>query len=353
MTGSTKPVADPPAPTDAPRPPEGDWLGTPYVRFERHGSIAHCVVDRPDARNTITGAMYFAVRYAVDVLDRDDTLAGMIVTGTGDVFIPGGDLGASAVDDWGTGYLGMDNVPFDALRNSRKPVVSAVNGICQGGGMLIAIMSDIAVASDRATFRAPELYRGIADTGYATYLPAQIGQARAKLMLFTGLRLDARRAAEWGLVADVVPHDRLLAEATELVKACCRSAPHARAEVKRIIGERYGHYDRMTMDAGLAAPEAVEGWESFRDKRPPNWIPDDIRDLGGRLSARPAPPVTLRAGRARGRGAIAADLPVRGARRGSRWLRVPAGAPGSRGWSPRRYRQRFAEQPVEVVGPLT
>ena len=161
-----------------PRPPEGDWLGTPYARFERHGSIAHCVIDRPDSRNAMTGAMYFAVRYAVDVVNRDDALAGLIITGTDPVFIPGGDLGASLVDDWGTSHLGMDNVPFDAIRNSRKPVISAVNGICQGGGLLIAIMSDIAVASDRATFRAPELYRGVADTGYATYLPAQIGQAR-------------------------------------------------------------------------------------------------------------------------------------------------------------------------------
>jgi enoyl-CoA hydratase/carnithine racemase len=267
----------------APRPPDGDWLGTPYVRLERYGSIARCVVDRPEARNAMTGAMYFAVRYAVDLLNRDDGLAGMIVTGTDPVFIPGGDLGGSLVDDWGTRYLGMDNVPFDAIRNSRKPVISAVNGICQGGGLLVAIMSDLAVASDRATFRAPELYRGIADTGYATYLPAQIGQARAKLMLFTGRRLDAAQAVDWGLVAEQVPHDQLMDEATELVRACCRCAPDARAQVKRIIGERYGHYDRMTMDAGLAGPEAREGWESFRDKRAPDWIPDDLRGDDGRL----------------------------------------------------------------------
>ena len=86
------------------------------------------------------------------------------------------------VDDWGnvTGLLGMDTTPFEAIRNSRKPVVSAVNGICQGGGLLMAMLSDVAVASERATFRAPELYRGIADIGYAAFLPAQIGPARAR-----------------------------------------------------------------------------------------------------------------------------------------------------------------------------
>jgi enoyl-CoA hydratase/carnithine racemase len=264
-----------------PRAPEGDWLGTPYVRLERDGRIARCVVDRPTARNAMTAAMYFAVRYAVDVLNRDDQLAGMILTGTGDVFIPGGDLSASPVDDWGgPGLLGMDNVPFDAIRHSRKPVVSAVNGIAQGGGLLMAIMSDVAVASDRAVFRAPELYRGIADTGYATFLPAQIGPARAKDMLFTGRRVAASEALEWGLVSRVVPHDDLADAAHEVLRACCRAAPSARAEVKRVISQSYGTLDRMTMDESLAGPEMLEGWHAFRDRRSPTWVPEDLRTNG-------------------------------------------------------------------------
>jgi enoyl-CoA hydratase/carnithine racemase len=264
-----------------PRPPEGDWLGTPYVRFERDGSIVRCVVDRPAARNAMTAAMYFAVRYAVDLLNRDGDLSGMILTGTGDVFIPGGDLGASAVDDWGgPSLLGLDNVPFDAIRHSRKPVVSAVNGIAQGGGLLMAIMSDVAVASERAVFRAPELYRGIADTGYATFLPAQIGPARAKDMLFTGRRVNAAEALDWGLVSRVVPHDELPSAASEVLASCCRAAPGARAEVKRVISQSYGAPDRMTMDASLAGPETLEGWHAFRDRRSPAWVPADLRTDG-------------------------------------------------------------------------
>jgi enoyl-CoA hydratase len=108
-------------------------------------------VDRPEARNALTGAMYFGIRYAIDRVNADPTLAGLLITGIDDVFIPGGDLGGSQIDDWGAPkLLGMDNVPFDAVRYSRKPIVSAVNGICQGGGLLIAIMSDVAVASDHA-----------------------------------------------------------------------------------------------------------------------------------------------------------------------------------------------------------
>lgn len=271
-----------PAAAPRPRPPEGDWTGTPYVRFERHGSLARCVVDRPEARNAMTPAMYFAVRYAVDIVTRDDTLAGMLLTGTGDVFIPGGDLAGATVDDWGGlgDLLGMDNTPFEAIRASRKPVVSAVNGICQGGGMLMAMLSDVAVASERATFRAPELYRGIADTGYATYLPAQIGPARARDLLFTGRTLDAEEACAWGIVSRVVPHDELLGHARDTLVACCRTAPGARLAVKRIVNERYGHTDRMSMEESLAGSESAEGWAAFRERRAPAWIPPDLRPDG-------------------------------------------------------------------------
>lgn len=76
-----------------PRPPEGDWLGTPYLRFERQGPIAVCTIDRPDARNALSPAMYFGIRYAVGRLNEDPDLAGLVLTGTGDVFAPGGDMG--------------------------------------------------------------------------------------------------------------------------------------------------------------------------------------------------------------------------------------------------------------------
>jgi enoyl-CoA hydratase len=261
-----------------PRPPEGDWLGTPYLRFERIGSFAKLTVDRPQSRNALTGAMYFGIRYAIDRVNADPDLAGLLITGIDDVFIPGGDLGANTIDDWGgPKLLGMDNVPFDAVRYSVKPIVSAVNGICQGGGLLIAIMSDVTVASDRAVFRAPEIYRGIADTGYAAYLPAQIGPARAKDMLFTGRRVTAAEALEWGLVSRVVAHDDLLTAAIAVLGDCMRGAPSARASVKRIISQGYGQYDRMTMEASLYGPEAREGWEAFRDKRSPGWVPEDLQ----------------------------------------------------------------------------
>ncbi len=274
---------------NATRPPRGDWLGTPFVRFERHGSLAHCIVDRPEARNAMTGPMYFAVRYAVDVVNADPALASGAAAHVGSATSCPSQVGTSRVPRWrrpGAIFAvppghGHHAVPR-AIRNSRKPVVSAVNGICQGGGLLMALLSDVAVVSERATFRAPELYRGIADTGYAAYLPVQIGPARARDLLFTGRTLDAAEACAWGLVTRVTEHDRLLDEAADVLRACCRTAPQARLAVKRVINEEYGHYDRMSMDESLAGPECAEGWLAFRERRSPAWVAEDLR-VEGRL----------------------------------------------------------------------
>ncbi len=269
-------------PAGKPRPPEGDWLGTPFLRFERHGSLAHCIVDRPAARNAMTMAMYFGVRRAVDVVNRDADLAGLLITGTGDVFIPGGDLSGGRDDSWGElgDWLQMDVTPFDAIRHSRKPVVSAINGICQGGGLMIAMLSDVAVTSKEATFRAPEALRGIADTYYAQILPSQVGPARARDLLLTGRTIDAETALDWGVVSRLVPQHEVLEAGSQALLECCHAGPQARQALKRIINDQYGKYDRMTMDASLHSTESREGMAAFTEKRAPHWIPADIRPDG-------------------------------------------------------------------------
>ena len=276
------PNAAPPPGTDGPRPPEGDWLGTPFLRFERRGSIGVCTVDRPHRRNAMTPAMYFGVRYAADHVNRSDDLAALVITGTGDVFIPGGDLGGDQEDSWAdlAGLLHMDNVPFEAIRNSRKPVVSAVNGICQRGGLLIAMLSDVAVASDSATFRAPEILRGIADTGYAAVLPGQIGIPRARDLLLTGRTVDAATALDWGMVTRLVEPGRELDEALEVAAQIARGAPGARTVVKREINRQYERADRMSMDESLHGGESLEGFHAFKERRNPSWVPEDLRTEG-------------------------------------------------------------------------
>jgi len=264
----------------AARPPEGDWLGTPYLRFERHPPFARVTVDRPAARNALTQAMYFGIRYAVRRADADPELAGLLITGTGDVFIPGGDLGKEPVDKWADFNAApgtFDVLPFDVLRQSVKPVVSAVNGICQGGGLLIALCSDLAVVSERAAFRVPELLRGISDTYYAQLLVRLIGPVRTRDLMFTGRRLTAAEALDWGLVSRVVPHDELLDAATEALVQIAQTAPEARRDVKRVLDQYVGLHDRIAFFDSLQRPESREGFAAFIEKRSPNWVPEALR----------------------------------------------------------------------------
>ena len=259
-------------------------LGTPYLRFERIGSVGWCTVDRPQARNALTSSMYLGVRRAVDLVNTDPDLGALVITGVGDVFIPGGEMTGRHDDgnEATIGVMGMDVLPFRAIRISPAPVVSAVNGICQGGGLIIAMLSDITVASERATFRAPETLRGIVDANLAAMLPAQIGVANARELLMTGKRVDAEEARRLGLVTRVAPHDDLRSAALGAVGDLLRAAPRARAEVKRLINARYGLVDDMTFAASLQSPEVVEGFTAFAEKRSPAWVPDEF-DTGGRL----------------------------------------------------------------------
>jgi enoyl-CoA hydratase/carnithine racemase len=267
----------------APRPPEGDWLGTPYLRFERRAPFAHVTVDRPEARNALTQAMYFGLRYAVRRVDADPELAGLLITGTGDVFIPGGDLGQKAGDNWADFNAApgaFDVLPFDVLRQSVKPVVSAVNGICQGGGLLIAMCSDLAVVSERAVFRVPELLRGISDTYYAQLLVRLVGPVRTRDLMFTGRRLSAAEALDWGLVSRVVPHDELMTAATGALIEIAQTAPEARRDIKRVLDQYIGLHDRIAMFDSLRRPESREGFAAFIEKRSPGWVPAPLRREG-------------------------------------------------------------------------
>jgi enoyl-CoA hydratase/carnithine racemase len=255
-------------------------LGTPFLRLEREGHLAWCTIDRPASRNALSSAMYFGVKRAVQLVNRMTEPTALLITGVGDVFAPGGELRGKVEDpNPVVEQLGTDELlPFEAVRNSAAPVVSAVNGICQGGGLLIAMLSDVAVASERATFRAPELLRGIADTGYAAYLPPHVGVANARDLLLTARTLDAEEALRMGLVSRVVPHERLREEAVAVAESILRTAPEARLHVKRILHERYGRVDRMSMDWSLfRGPEAREGMRAFAEKRAPSWIPKALQ----------------------------------------------------------------------------
>jgi enoyl-CoA hydratase/carnithine racemase len=254
---------------------ESDELGTSHLRLERDGVIAWCVIDRPTARNALTPAMYYGLKRAVRLVNTDPGLAALIITGVGDVFAPGGDLGGRTErGESPPDNIGHEVLPFLAIRDSNAPVVAAVNGICQAGGLLIAMMADIAIASEQATFRVPELLRGIPDATYAAALPAHVGVAVARDLLLSGRAFDAAEAHRIGLLSRVVAHEDLRPAAVEAAGQVLQTAPAARAQVKRMLNERYGNIDYQTMFWALEhSPEPREGMRAFMEKRPPAWIP--------------------------------------------------------------------------------
>ena len=250
-------------------------LGSKYLTFERRGPVAWVTINRPERRNALTSNMYFGIRRAVDRVNASPTLHALVITGTGDVFAPGGEMGGQH-DDGPVNYgelLGTGAVPFDAIRESRKPVIASVNGLCMGGGLLITMLADVAIASDRAVFGAPELLRGVADAYHAAILPEHVGIAIARDMLFTSRRLDAAEAERYGLVALVVPHEQLAATTDQVVHDILRAAPRARVALKRLMNARYGAIDKITFDESVNGDEVIEGFRAFVEKRDPAWIP--------------------------------------------------------------------------------
>jgi len=258
-----------------------EWnLGTKNLRIEREGPIAWCIIDRPHARNALTPSMYFGIKKAVQLVNADKELRALIITGTGDVFAPGGDLGGryEEGDEPVPSGLAYECLPFVTIRESAAPVISAVNGICQAGGLLIAMMSDIAVVSEKATFRVPELLRGIIDATYAATLPVHVGMAQARDLLLSARTIDAAEAHRIGLVSRICNHDDLRAEALKAASEILRTAPECRAHVKRMLNQQYAQIDYQTMFISLMSEnsEAREGMTAFMEKRPPNWIPADL-----------------------------------------------------------------------------
>ena len=255
-------------------------VGTRNLRLEREGPILWCIIDRPAARNALTPAMYFGIKRAVRLVNTDKELAALIITGTDDVFAPGGDLGGRQEegDEPMPPGLGYEILPFVSIRESGAPVISAVNGICQAGGLLIAMMSDIAVVSERATFRVPELLRGIIDATYAAVLPAHVGMAQARDLMLSARKIDAAEALRIGLVSRVVRHEDLRAEALKAAREILQTAPECRAHVKRMLNQQYAPIDYETMFVSLRSEtsEAREGMTAFMEKRPPRWIPQDL-----------------------------------------------------------------------------
>lgn len=257
---------------------------SPAVLVERDEHVLLVILNRPEARNAVNGALTHGVGTALDVAEHDPEVRAVVVTGAGDAsFCAGADLKAigrgESLNPPGTeawGFAGMVTHPIS------KPVVAAVNGTALGGGTELVLAADLAVAADTATFGLPEVRRGlIAAAGGLIRLPEQLPRKVAMQLILTGRPIDAPTALRWGLVNEVVAPDRVLETALALAHQIAGNAPLAVQASKRVaLGIRDGDLpdeasaweaSNAEMIALMGSEDAIEGPTAFAEKREPRW----------------------------------------------------------------------------------
>ena len=247
-------------------------LGSRHLDASRADGVLRVLIDRPERRNALTIEMYHGLKKAAVLAERDPAIDVLLVTTAGH-FCVGGEMGGR--HEGGAGLDretdGIDLLPFVQFERCPKLVVLGINGMCQGGGLNLTLTADLAVASERATFRAPEPLRGVADCFLGARLASRVGMARAKLLLFTAAEVTAAEALTMGLVARVVPHAELEAALSETIARVRQTGPQARAALKRDLNRQLPAIDFTMFMASLGSDEVREGFAAFVEKRPPAW----------------------------------------------------------------------------------
>jgi enoyl-CoA hydratase/carnithine racemase len=257
------------------------------ILLEKRGPLGILTLNRPEAMNALgaqgDGA---AVRAVCEQANADPELRCLILTGAGRAFSAGGDVKAMLARDGafaGGGTTLRENYRREFQMLSKAifdldiPLIAAVNGAAVGLGCDLACLADVRVASDQARFGVTFLKVGLIPGDGGTWLlPRVIGYSRAAELLFSGDLIDARTAAEWGLVSRVVPHADLMPHALELAQRFAAQPPHALRLCKALLRQgRSASYESMLeMSAAAQAlchltDDHIEGVSALLEKRPP------------------------------------------------------------------------------------
>lgn len=253
------------------------------VRTRRESGILEVTLDRPKANAVDLKTSRIMGEIFRDFRD-DPEMRVAILTAAGEKFFcPGWDLKAAAdgdaVDgDYGVGGFGG----LQELPHLNKPIICAVNGICCGGGLEIALSCDIILAAEHATFALPEIKSGTVADAASIKLPKRIPHHIAMEMLFTGRWLDANEAHRWGFVNYIHPADQLMNKAREMARLLASGPPLVFAAIKEIVREAEGEQFQnimnkvtkrqlRTVDTLYGSEDNLEGFKAFAEKRDPLW----------------------------------------------------------------------------------
>ena len=253
------------------------------IKTHIRGHVLEVTLDRPKANAIDLATSRIMGRVFRDFRD-DPNLRVAIVTAAGEKFFcPGWDLKAAAdgdaVDgDYGVGGFGG----IQELPHLNKPIIAAVNGICCGGGLELALSADIILAAEHATFALPEIRSGTVADAASIKLPKRIPYHIAMEMLLTGRWLDADEAARWGLINQIHPATDLMAKAREMADMLAAGPPLVYAAIKEVVREaedmkfqdalnKITKSQFKTVETLYRSEDQLEGARAFAEKREPVW----------------------------------------------------------------------------------
>lgn len=257
-------------------------MSSPLI-VERRGKVLEVTINRPKA-NAIDAPTSRIMGETFAKFRDDPELRVAILTGSGEKFFcPGWDLKAAAEGeapdaDYGVGGFGG----LQELPGLNKPVIAAVNGMAFGGGFEIMISADIIIAADHATFALPEINSGTVADAATIKLPRRIPYHVAMELLFTGRRMDAHEARQWGIVNEIVTQPNLMIRAREVAAMLAEGPPLVFAAIKETVRET-SHlpiqeaFDLVTkrklptVDRLYSSEDQKEGARAFAEKRKPVW----------------------------------------------------------------------------------
>lgn len=253
------------------------------IRLRQEGAILEVTLDRPKA-NAIDLETSRRMGDVFAAFRDDPDLRVAIVTAAGEKFFcPGWDLKAAADGDAVDGDYGLGGFGgLQELRDLNKPVIAAVNGICCGGGLELALSADMILAVEDATFALPEIRSGTVADAASIKLPKRIPYHIAMELLLTGRWFDADEAHRWGIVNEVLPRDQLLDRTWELAHLIASGPPLVYAAIKEIVRDaedskfqdalnRVTNRKLRTVDILYSSEDQIEGARAFAEKRDPIW----------------------------------------------------------------------------------
>ena len=261
-------------------------MSEPHLLTERDGHVLTVTLNRPEARNALSGEMLVRMHDAWVEIDEDPDIRVAIVTGAGGHFCAGADLKAMAAghpdDEWTPRFQADGDLHWKALLRHfqpRKPLIAAVEGYAVAGGTEILQAMDLRVAGESAIFGVAEVRRGLFPLGGSTIrLRRQIPYTIAAELLLTGRQMPAREALEVGLIGHVVPDGQALTKAKELADQIAANGPLAVQAVLKSFRESadLGETEALANELEIGAPifltnDAKEGPTAFAEKRDPNF----------------------------------------------------------------------------------